>query len=100
MSAALLAMALNSSVAAFSVQDLNRSGSRILLMSGRSENDPALAEQRRDLESWRRGAEDRDLVIVEIGAKHAMQWFRGADRGATGDDVATLRHRYQLAPAC
>lgn len=93
---ALLAMVMNSAITAFTVADMNR-GSRILLIAGRSNDDPDLARQRRSLSAWRKGAADRDLLIVEVDERHAMQWFAGNERGATGNDVAVRRRRYGLA---
>lgn len=61
---------------------------RVLLISATTAHDPALAQQRKILATWRIKAEDRDLSIVEvIGNKIS---------GAT-DKVQVLRKKYRLS---
>ena len=79
--AAALAAAAPSSIAAM------RWEKRILIVSAPGDGDHALGEQRRILQSWRAGAADRDLVVVEI--------VGGSVSGAT-DGAAALRRRYAI----
>jgi hypothetical protein len=60
---------------------------RILLVCARSAEDPALQQQRRIVASWKAGATERDLIIVEIVGEKVV--------GAS-DRADALRRRYDL----
>ncbi|SEL28311.1 protein of unknown function [Sphingomonas palmae] len=63
---------------------------RVLVVAAPGASDPALATQRETLRGWRRGAEDRDLQVVEV-----------IGDGVTGasDTAASLRTRLRLRAA-
>lgn len=60
---------------------------RVLVVSAPSQDDPALAAQRRALSGWQAGAADRDVTVVEV-----------VGDGVTGvrEPASELRRRYQL----
>ncbi|WP_308813893.1 DUF4174 domain-containing protein [Sphingomonas sp. GV3] len=60
---------------------------RVLLISASDADDPRLVEQRGMLRAWRTGAEDRDLVVIEILGERVI---------GTGDGADALRRRYRL----
>lgn len=60
---------------------------RVLVVVAPSAGDPALAAQREALRGWQRGAEDRDVQVVEVIGDHVT--------GAR-DTAAALRARLQL----
>lgn len=62
---------------------------RVLIVASPTLADPRLAQQRRMLAGWRRGARDRDLSLVELSSTHVI----GASDGAT-----LLRRRWHLPP--
>jgi hypothetical protein len=80
LSAALMAAA-PSSLAAM------RWEKRMLLVSAPDARDPGLIEQRRIIRGWKAGADERDLVLVEIVSDKVA--------GAS-DNAAALRHRYRI----
>jgi hypothetical protein len=60
---------------------------RVLIVAAPSQQDPALAEQRRILGSWTAKGEARDLTIVEVVGDRV--------RGA-GDTAPSLRRKFHL----
>ncbi len=62
---------------------------RILLIAAPNPQDPQAVAQRRMLGGWSRQAADRDISLVEVA---------GARVTGAGDDAASLRQRYGLAP--
>ncbi len=60
---------------------------RVLILAAPTATDPSLVTQRRDLASWRKDGEDRDVTIVEIVADRVS--------GAT-DTAVALRQRWNL----
>ncbi|WP_294358430.1 DUF4174 domain-containing protein [uncultured Sphingomonas sp.] len=63
---------------------------RVLVVAAPGASDPALATQRETLRGWRRGAEDRDVQVVEM--------IGGRVTGAR-DTAAALRTRLRLPAA-
>lgn len=62
---------------------------RVLLVSAAGEGDPLLREQRHIIRRWRAGADDRDLIVVEIIG----------DRVAGVTDTAASLRRLHRIPA-
>jgi hypothetical protein len=62
---------------------------RVLVVAAPSARDPALAAQRNALRGWQRGAEDRDVQVVEVIGDRVM--------GAR--DAATVLHARLHLPA-
>jgi hypothetical protein len=62
---------------------------RILLIAAPNPQDHQAVAQRRMLGGWSRQAADRDISLVEVA---------GARVTGAGDDAASLRRRYGLAP--
>ena len=60
---------------------------RVLVVAAPSARDPALAAQRNALRGWQRGAEDRDVQVVEV---------IGDRVAGARDAAAALRARLQL----
>lgn len=60
---------------------------RVLLVSTDAARDPRVAAQRRILRAWKAGADERELVLVEVIGDQVT--------GAT-DTAAALRRRYRL----
>jgi hypothetical protein len=60
---------------------------RVLIVSAPDKTDPLLSEQRRILSGWQAGAEQRDLVVVEIIGDRVI---------GTGDAASALRQRYKM----
>ncbi|KQU61572.1 hypothetical protein ASG67_16360 [Sphingomonas sp. Leaf339] len=84
--AGLVALAIAAQSAGMGVGDM-RGQRRVLIMNAATATDPLLIAQRRALAGWRKGAEDRDVTVVEaIG-----------DRVTGTRDAATaLRRTYRL----
>ena len=60
---------------------------RVLIVAAPSQQDPALAEQRRILANWTAKGDERDLTIVEVVGDQV--------RGA-GDTAPALRRQFRL----
>lgn len=67
--------------------DAMRDHRRIVLIAAPGKDEPAAARQKTILAHWRKGAEDRDISIVDVA---------GADVTGAADDADRLRRRYRL----
>lgn len=82
--APLLAIALPAKAATIAQM---RDQRRVLLVAAPSAADRGLAQQRRALATWRQGADDRDVSVVEV----VGTYVNGSD-----DPAGALRHHYDL----
>lgn len=96
MGAMLIGFALNSAITTCNIAALNREGSRILLVSAPSASDLSLDEQRRDIDAWKGGAANRDLIMVEVRGKESVRRYDDQRYATTGNDVTKVRQQYRL----
>jgi hypothetical protein len=85
--AGLLALVPSLAAAALTI-DAMRGHRRVLLVAS-PVSDPRLAQQRRVVAQWRRGARDRDVSLVEVSGDRV--------RGSA-DSAKLLRHQWRLPP--
>jgi hypothetical protein len=80
------ALAIVAALASTSVAEMKHDR-RVLIVAAPTETDATFAVQRRDLDTWRAGAADRDVSVVEV---------IGDDVRGASDTAASLRKHFVL----